>query len=167
MPGGGDINGTGNTLTNLLTGNEGDNLLKGMAGNDTLDGGAGNDTLDGGTGNDTLVGGAGDDVIDVGAGNNTVRFTDVLDGHDTINSFDGNPVGGQDVLDLDLLFDSLAVLTADRAGRVDVGGGAGSFDIRVDSNNDGIFDLFVATLDTVNPADAIAVGQDIVVGTTL
>jgi Ca2+-binding RTX toxin-like protein len=168
------ISGTGNDLSNVIVGNAGANrldggggndVLIGGAGNDVLIGGAGNDTLDGGLGNDTLVGGAGDDVIDVGAGNNTVNYTDLVDGHDTINNFDGNPVGGQDVLNLDLLFDLLAVLTADRAGRVGVGGGAGSFDIRVDSTNDGEFNLFVATINTVSPADAITVGQDILVGT--
>jgi Ca2+-binding RTX toxin-like protein len=33
------INGTGNTLANVLTGNTGNNTLTGNAGNDTLDGG--------------------------------------------------------------------------------------------------------------------------------
>ena len=38
------INGTGNTLVNILTGNSGDNVLDGGTGADTLAGGAGNDT---------------------------------------------------------------------------------------------------------------------------
>jgi Ca2+-binding RTX toxin-like protein len=38
------LNGTGNTLANVLTGNDGDNVLEGLAGNDRLVGGAGNDT---------------------------------------------------------------------------------------------------------------------------
>jgi len=46
------INGTGNTLNNVLTGNSAANTLAGGAGNDTLNGGAGADTLIGGTGND-------------------------------------------------------------------------------------------------------------------
>ena len=37
------INGTGNTLNNVLTGNSGANVLTGGAGNDTMLGGAGND----------------------------------------------------------------------------------------------------------------------------
>ena len=61
------INGTGNTLANILTGNTGNNTLYGGAGNDTLDGGVGNDTLDGGVGNDSMIGGAGDDVFIVDA----------------------------------------------------------------------------------------------------
>lgn len=60
------INGTGNTLANLLTGNAAANALSGGAGNDTLNGGAGNDTLNGGTGIDSMTGGDGSDtyVID-------------------------------------------------------------------------------------------------------
>jgi Ca2+-binding RTX toxin-like protein len=49
------INGTGNTLDNVLTGNSGVNVLTGGAGNDTLDGGAGADRMLGGIGNDTYV----------------------------------------------------------------------------------------------------------------
>ena len=50
------INGTGNTLDNVLTGNGGNNTLTGLAGNDTLDGGsAGTDVLRGGVGNDTYI----------------------------------------------------------------------------------------------------------------
>ncbi|MBR8829170.1 MAG: hypothetical protein DSM107014_14945 [Gomphosphaeria aponina SAG 52.96 = DSM 107014] len=47
-----NINGTGNTLNNILTGNLGNNKLLGNAGNDTLNGKAGTDTLSGGLGND-------------------------------------------------------------------------------------------------------------------
>lgn len=60
------INGTGNSLDNIIIGNAADNSLFGLDGHDTLDGGAGNDTLRGGTGNDTyLFGiGSGQDTID-------------------------------------------------------------------------------------------------------
>ena len=44
LTGAGNINGTGNTLTNTLTGNAGNNMLDGGAGTDTMAGGAGNDT---------------------------------------------------------------------------------------------------------------------------
>ena len=40
----GTINGTGNTLNNVIIGNSGNNILAGLAGADTLDGGAGTDT---------------------------------------------------------------------------------------------------------------------------
>ncbi len=83
------IDGTGNTLDNILIGNGADNRLIGNAGNDSLFGNAGNDVLDGGTGNDILDGGSGDDaylwrkgdgfdtIADTG-GNDTVRFGDAL-----------------------------------------------------------------------------------------
>jgi Ca2+-binding RTX toxin-like protein len=78
------INGTGNTLANVLTGNSAANTLGGGAGNDTLNGGDGDDTLDGGVGDDTMVGGLGNDtyVVDAltdvvtegsGAGTDTVK----------------------------------------------------------------------------------------------
>ncbi len=49
------INGTGNTLDNILTGNSAINTLTGGAGNDTLDGGAGADRLIGGDGDDFYI----------------------------------------------------------------------------------------------------------------
>ncbi|PTQ91428.1 VCBS domain-containing protein, partial [Agitococcus lubricus] len=55
LTGSANINGTGNSLNNVLIGNSGNNMLTGGAGNDTLTGGLGNDTLEGGTGQDTAV----------------------------------------------------------------------------------------------------------------
>ncbi|CAK0742483.1 serralysin [Gammaproteobacteria bacterium] len=46
------INGSGNTLGNVLLGNDGANTLQGFAGRDTLFGGGGNDQLVGGAGDD-------------------------------------------------------------------------------------------------------------------
>ena len=78
-----NLNGTGNSVGNLITGNTGRNILRGGGGNDTLDGGAGNDTLVGGAGADTLLGGDGDDalayalpdgLVDGGAGTDTLRI---------------------------------------------------------------------------------------------
>ena len=71
------VNGTGNTLNNVLKGNSGVNSLSGLAGNDTLEGLGGADTLTGGTGNDTYVLGRGyaaDTVVenDATAGNTDI-----------------------------------------------------------------------------------------------
>ncbi|MFN6528235.1 beta strand repeat-containing protein [Nostoc sp. ChiSLP03a] len=65
------INGTGNSLNNILTGNTSANILSGEVGNDTLLGDAGNDTLLGGVGNDILDGGTGADSLNGGVGNDT------------------------------------------------------------------------------------------------
>jgi len=66
---GGNINGTGNTLDNVITGSTSNNTLTGNAGNDTLDGKTGTDILVGGTGNDTYLFGA-------GYGSDTIREND-------------------------------------------------------------------------------------------
>ena len=79
-----NINGTGNTLNNLITGNSGNNLLKGMNGNDTLTGSSGNDTLTGGSGNDQLTGGSGADQFLFGSG---AAFAQTQFGTDTITDF--------------------------------------------------------------------------------
>ncbi|WP_373504540.1 beta strand repeat-containing protein [Aestuariivirga sp.] len=72
----GVINGTGNSLDNLLNGNARDNTLTGLAGNDTMKGKSGNDTMVGGDGDDTYyVEQAGDVVTEastVGSGTDTV-----------------------------------------------------------------------------------------------
>jgi Ca2+-binding RTX toxin-like protein len=71
------INGTGNTLNNVLTGNTGNNTLTGNAGNDTLDGGAGTDSLVGGTGNDTYMLGRGYGADSVTENDSTAGNTDL------------------------------------------------------------------------------------------
>jgi Ca2+-binding RTX toxin-like protein len=73
------INGTGNSLSNVLTGNSAANVLAGGAGNDTLAGGLGNDTyrINRGEGQDTIA-------ENDGTGGNS----DVLLYGATINPFD-------------------------------------------------------------------------------
>ncbi len=75
---------TGGSGADIITGNSGANVLNGGTGNDVLTGGGGNDTLNGGGGNDILI-------FDAGFGS------------DTILTFDANPSGGQDLLDISLL----------------------------------------------------------------
>jgi Ca2+-binding RTX toxin-like protein len=86
----GNFTGTGNALANVIAGGGGNDRLSGLAGNDTLNGGLGNDTLIGDAGNDILIGGAGNDTFMFAAG-----F-----GNDSIQDFDANPIGGQDLLNI-------------------------------------------------------------------
>src|SRR5687767_5001278 len=73
------INGTGNTLGNLISGYSLANKLDGGAGNDDLNGHDGIDTLIGGAGNDTLDGGSGKDSMVGGAGNDYYVVDDLFD----------------------------------------------------------------------------------------
>ncbi len=114
LDGSGDIDGTGNSLANVITGNsganhidggDGDDLIKSGGGNDTvlgglgadqilggdgadnIDGGGDVDRLDGGNGDDILAGGSGNDILDGGAGADTM---DGGVGADQLNGGDGN-----------------------------------------------------------------------------
>ncbi|MDP2066329.1 MAG: calcium-binding protein [Burkholderiaceae bacterium] len=71
------LNGTGNTLDNILVGNAASNTLTGNAGNDTLDGKAGADNLIGGAGNDTYWLGRGYGVDTITENDTTASNTDV------------------------------------------------------------------------------------------
>lgn len=87
-PSGREIDGTGNSLDNLINGNafanvisglDGADVLNGNGGADTLYGGADNDVLDGGTQNDYLDGGTGADQMIGGLGNDTFVVDDWAD----------------------------------------------------------------------------------------
>jgi trimeric autotransporter adhesin len=68
----------------------------------TLDGGGGNDYLYGSAFNDTLVGGLGNDQFELTTGGNDRIWYSTAGnmGADTVYSFDADPTGGQDVIDL-------------------------------------------------------------------
>lgn len=72
LTGTGNIDGTGNSLKNVIVGNSGDNGLNGRAGADTIHGGKGNDKMKGGAGADKLNGDLGNDVLDGGVGADTL-----------------------------------------------------------------------------------------------
>lgn len=66
-----NLDGTGNSIANVLVGNEGNNTLTGLGGNDILDGGLGGDTLIGGAGNDIYVVNDTADIVTESAGQGT------------------------------------------------------------------------------------------------
>ncbi|MGV3511302.1 MAG: beta strand repeat-containing protein [Novosphingobium sp.] len=104
------IDGTGNTLANILTGNGANNTLLGLSGKDTLFGGAGDDLLVGGSGADILTGGTGADhfrfdTLETATNKDTIK--DFVHGTDKIEidrnafaAFAGSPLGGLDAADL-------------------------------------------------------------------
>lgn len=67
------INGTGNSLGNLITGNSNYNRLEGLSGNDTLAGWGDGDTLIGGIGNDLLSANGSNSSLEGGEGNDTLQ----------------------------------------------------------------------------------------------
>ncbi|MBR8827013.1 MAG: FG-GAP repeat protein [Gomphosphaeria aponina SAG 52.96 = DSM 107014] len=81
------INGTGNTLANVIKGNIEKNTLTGLGGNDQLVGQAGNDILTGGTGNDILTGGTGNDILTGGTWSDRFYYNFPTEGIDTISDF--------------------------------------------------------------------------------
>jgi len=85
LTGSGDVAGTGNELSNVITGTTGANLLSGLAGNDTIAGGSGNDTLDGGAGHDSLVGGDGNDTFILDSANDRISETST-GGYDVVQA---------------------------------------------------------------------------------
>ena len=150
------------TLRVELNGGADNDTLLGGGNNDLLLGGTGNDSLGGGTGNDTVFGEAGNDTIAVGLGNDTIAYSSVLDGHDLVSKFDGNPVGGQDTVDLDLLFDGLGLATADRAARVAITDKGATVDVAVDTDGN-VGNGFEVTV-TLQTADNVSIGEDVLVG---
>ena len=104
----------------------------------------------------------GDDTFTGGTGKDVMRYTNILDGHDTFIGFDGNPAGGQDALDLISCstVSACSRLTAPAGLIVDNGASVDSSSTPTAISSTG-FELTVATLKT---ADIITVGPDILVG---
>jgi Ca2+-binding RTX toxin-like protein len=95
LAGSANLNGTGNTLANIITGNAGRNTINGGNGNDRLNGGSGNDILNGGNNNDVLTGGSGNDTLNGGAGVDRLiggTGRDIMTGSSGADDFDFNTI---------------------------------------------------------------------------
>ena len=141
LTGAGNVNGTGNTLDNVVSGNGGNNALDGGAGNDTLSGAAGNDTLTGGAGNDSLSGGIGDDTYIIDAGDTVSESAG--EGTDTVVASISYTLGAN-IENLTLIGagslsgtgNSLNNLIIGNAGNSTLDGGAGADTMQGGTGND-------------------------------
>lgn len=140
------IDGTGNSLDNMIIGNVANNSLYGGFGADVLYGGDGDDYIDGGTiseydtSNDTLIGGNGNDYLLGGKGN------DVLigdDGNDALHGYSGN----------DSLYGG--------AGNDTLYGGTGNDTYYVDSSGDVVTENLNEGIDTVNSSRSYLLGNNL------
>jgi Ca2+-binding RTX toxin-like protein len=150
-----DIDGTGNSLANIIGGNTGSNILKGGIGNDTLDGGF-EDTTSGDPGNDCLFGEAGDDFLRLaeysdtligGEGKDTFGFQFADKNRDTLADFNASP--GGDLLDFTSVLAGYTAGVSDPANFIQtvVVDGSTQINIDVDGPAGGIaYTLTAATL---------------------
>lgn len=117
------INGTGNTLANIIIGNAGSNILSGGDGNDTLTGMEGVDTLTGGNGDDVFAFDidASFDAVDIITDFNISTQEDVLDMRDLLSAYD-------DLADVLADFLEVSDSGSDSIIRVDRDGTGGVYD---------------------------------------
>jgi Ca2+-binding RTX toxin-like protein len=88
-------------INGTYAGSGADNVT-GSAAVDLIYGGGGADTINGGGGNDAVVAGPGNDLVTVTTGNDHLRLGAGF-GADSVNGFDANAGGGQDLIDVTAL----------------------------------------------------------------
>jgi len=158
---------SGNGIDSVTGGSGTDTFLGGPA-NDILIGGSGNDVLFGDGGDDSITGNGGNDRIDVSSGNDTVLYTSKLDGNDILVGFDANAGGGQDVINLDALFDSYGALSGTRADHVSIVQSGADTLVLVDTDNsytagnNATYEMTI-TLTSVT-SSTVTIGADVLVG---
>lgn len=128
-------NAVGGQGRDLIVGNGVANRIDGQGGSDVLQGGAGDDTLIGGLGNDTLSGGGDKDV-----------FVFAKDGStDTITDFQT----GIDKIDLSAVVGATASYVSYNAT---------THQVQIDTDHDGVYDMFINSTGTVNSGDYLLHG---------
>ena len=170
LTGGDDLEGTGNSLANIIKGNTGNNILTGNDGNDTLDGGAGDD--------DTLNGGAGDDLYVVdsdtdtiieanGEGTDTVAASvtfsiAALDDVENLTLSGSGSINGTGNADVNTLTGNGGENTLDGGAGDDVlAGGGGSDTYIIDSAGDSVDEEEDNGADTVSTALSWTLGDNV------
>lgn len=139
IDGQGDVNGSGNGLTNRLNGNASGNTLDGGGGADQLWGMAGNDTLIGGLGNDVLRGGTGVDTFRVEHVFGALETDTVLDYERWLDRVDLSGIDANTALAGDQAFALVSSFTK-QAGQMTLAVTGGQTVLRLDVNGDGRVD---------------------------
>ncbi|WP_286927991.1 calcium-binding protein [Pseudomonas sp. UBA7721] len=152
------INGTGNSLDNMLMGNSADNVLNGGGGADTMIGGMGNDTYYVDSAKDVIIealNGGIDTVISSGSrtlGDNLEKL--VLSGIAAIN-------GTGNSMDNTLIGNSADNVLNGGAGADTMIGGLGNDTYYVDSGNDVIIEAANGGIDTVISSSSRTLGGNL------
>jgi len=154
---GGDLQGYGNALNNILTGTSGANVLDGRGGVDTMTGGLGNDVYFVDSGIDAVVENA-DEGFD------TVFSTDHLvlgDNVENLSLIGGDLQGYGNSLDNVLTGTAGANLLDGRGGNDQMFGGLGNDLYFVDSGLDAVFENADEGFDTVHSTDHLVLGDNV------
>ena len=153
-----DLNGTGNSLANVILGN---------AGNNILDGGAGADDMQGGLGDDTYVVDRSDDLVteEFNSGTDTVVASAgfILSDHieNLVLSGNGNFAGTGNALSNVLTGNSGDNLLDGGAGADTMRGGAGDDTYVVDDSGDKIIESNGEGHDTVRSSVSFTLGDNV------
>jgi len=163
------LDGTGNTLSNILTGNSVANVLTSGAGNDILNGGAGADTMFGGVGNDVYWIDDIEDIVieNVNEGTDTVQsgitYTLAANAENLTLTGTSTLDGLGNTMNNILTGNSAANTLTGEAGNDLLAGGVGNDTLIGGAGNDSF--LFDTVLDAITNKDTLAdfvSGQDII-----